>query len=143
VVFRWLCQLQLGSYSYDWISHPGRRSPQALVEGLEELHLGQRGMSIFELVEFERGRHLTVRMTFDTREGRLYHRFIDEIVATYLVVPGTAGDCRLVLKYCVRYQAGLAGRAARVLMPWLDLVMSRKQLLNFKGLAERTARGGS
>lgn len=33
-VFSWLCQLRAGAYSYDWISHPGRRSPRRLVPGL-------------------------------------------------------------------------------------------------------------
>ncbi len=60
VVFRWLCQLKAAPYSYDWIDNLGRRSPRRLTPDLERLARGQRVMTIFELVEFEHDRHLTI-----------------------------------------------------------------------------------
>ena len=47
-------------FSYDWIDNFGRQSPRELVPGLERLAVGQRVMSIFRLVEFERDVHLTL-----------------------------------------------------------------------------------
>jgi len=64
VVFRWLCQLRAAPYSYDWIDNWGRESPRTLTPGLDDLAVGQRVM-IFDLVEFERDRHVTLRMRRD------------------------------------------------------------------------------
>jgi hypothetical protein len=60
VVFRWLCQVRVAPYSYDLLDNLGRRSPQTLTEGLDQLELGQRFMTMFELVEFEQDRHITL-----------------------------------------------------------------------------------
>ncbi|WP_276748571.1 hypothetical protein [Chlorogloeopsis fritschii] len=66
ILFRWLCQLKVGSYSYDWIDRLERMffpvqdsiseppSPKQLIPGVENLALGQRVMGIFKLVEFEK-----------------------------------------------------------------------------------------
>src|SRR6266852_4326811 len=78
VVFRWLCQLRVAPYSYDWIDNLGRRSPRLLTPGLEDLAGGQRVMTIFTLVAFEADRHLTLYMD---------HPLFGEIGVTYLVSP--------------------------------------------------------
>jgi len=132
VLFRWLCQLRVAPYSYDWIDNLGRRSPRRLVPGLDALAVGQRVMTFFELVDFERDRHVTARAR--TAFGAL--------AASYVVVPVSPTACRLIVKLVVRYPAGPLGWLARRLLPWGDLVMMRKQLLTLKSLAEATARTG-
>ncbi len=127
-VFRWLCQLRAAPYSYDWIDNWGAESPRTLTPGLDELAVGQRVM-IFDLVEFERDRHLTLVM----RDGR---GLFGDVAVTYMVVPQPDGTSRLVAKLLVRYPPGLYGWLASLWLPWGDLVMMRKQLYNLKALAE-------
>jgi hypothetical protein len=130
VVFRWLCQLRAAPYSYDWIDNLGRRSPRTLTPGLEQLAVGQRAVAIFEVVDFEPGRHLTFR----TR--RFASRLFPAIAITYLLVPVTPDETRLLAKLALEVRPGLLGRAALAFLAWGDLVMMRKQLLTLRDLAE-------
>ena len=75
-MFRWLCQLRVAPYSYDWLDNFGRRSPRTLTPGLDALEVGQRVMTIFELLEFDADSHLTIR----TRSARF-----GVVVVTYRV----------------------------------------------------------
>jgi hypothetical protein len=132
IVFRWLCQLRVAPYSYDWLDNLGRRSPRSLTPGAERLELGQRVMGIFELVAFEPERQLTIRL----RKPGVF----PPLAATYLVAPLSAAACRLLVKLVVSPRPGLWDRIGGVVFPWLDLVMMRRQLLNLKQLAERDSR---
>lgn len=130
-LFRWVCQLRVAPYSYDWIDNLGRRSPRGLIPGLEALERGQRFMRTFRLVDFERDRHVTLF----ARGGVL-----GSIALTYLVVPVAGTGSRLVVKMLVAYpRVPLLRSLARAVLPWGDLVMMRKQLLTLKHLAERPA----
>ena len=131
VIFRWLCQMRIAPYSYDWIDNFGRQSPQSLIPGLDELARGQRVMTIFELVDFARNKHLTIR----TKKGRLASRLFGEVAISYLIIPAREGECRLVVKCLVRYPRGILGVLHRLMLPWGDLIMMRRQLLNFKDLS--------
>jgi hypothetical protein len=132
VVFRWLCQLRVAPYSYDWIDNFGRQSPRHLIPGLDELAVGQRVMGMFKLIDFERNQHLT---------GRATSRILGDVATTYLIAPESADGCRLLVKIVVAYPRGPVGWILRVLLPWGDLIMMRRQLLNFKQLAEGTSGG--
>jgi hypothetical protein len=128
VLFRWLCQLRVAPYSYDWIDNRGRRSPRTLLPGLDALALGQRFMGVFDLVDFEVGRSLTLRAR---------PSWLGAFAVTYAAVPVDAARSRLVVKLVMVYAPPLRS-VLRVLAPLADLVMMRKQLLNLKGLAERS-----
>ena len=127
-VFAWLCQLRVGAYSYDWISHPGRHSPRRLDASLQQLAVGQPVMDVFDLVEFERDVHLTLRL-------RTPGPF-PPCAVSYVIVPVGADRCRLVVKLVLKLRPTARDRLAGILAPWLDWFMMRRQLLNLKALSE-------
>lgn len=131
VVFRWLCQLRVAPYSYDLLDNFGRRSPRILTPGLDDLAVGQRVMKIFEIVAFERDRSLTLRLV---RRSNIF----GEIALSYMIVPSNASSVRLLARICVRYPALPVGPVARLILPFGDLVMMRRQLMTLRDLAERT-----
>jgi hypothetical protein len=132
VVFRWLCQLRVAPYSYDWIDNRGRQSPRRLTPGLERLELGQTIMTIFELRAFEPGRSLTVV----NRARRGARRLFGEVWVSYVVSARSGDACRLAAKLLVTYPPGPTGWLMRAVLPAGDFVMMRRQLLNLKGLSE-------
>lgn len=49
-----------------------------------------------------------------------------------------AKTCRLLVKLSIQYPRRAHGTLFRILLLWGDLVMMRRQLLNFKERAEQT-----
>ena len=131
-VFRWLCQLRVAPYSYDWIDNGGRRSPRTLDPDLEALEVGQRFMRIFVLESFEPG----VQITLGTPAGSRGAALFGSVRVSYWARRASAERTRLLVKLRVVPAPGAYGRAMRALLPWGDLVMMRRQLLNLKRLAE-------
>jgi hypothetical protein len=131
VVFRWLCQLRIAPYSYDWIDNLGRRSPPRLTPDLDRLVVGQPFMRIFDLAAFEPDRHVTLLL----RKPGLF----PPLAVSYLIAANPPHGSRLLVKLAVRLRPGLRDHIAAALLPWLDWIMMRRQLLNLKALAESSA----
>lgn len=130
-IFQWLCQLRVAPYSYDWIDNGGRQSPRHLNPALENLEVGQRVMTIFQLVDYEPDRHLTMVMASTSAIATF-----GEVAMSYVIVPRTAQQCRLVAKILVSYPKKGQWSLMRWCLPWGDVVMMRKQLFTIKHLAE-------
>ena len=88
-------------------------------------------MTIFTLVDFKLSEHLTIRLKPSPRIRALF----GDIGVSYLLVP-KGKCCRLLVKLVCRYPQSLRGRIMRPFLPWGDLIMMRRQLLNLKRLAE-------
>lgn len=121
-VWPWVAQVRLAPYSYDWIDNLGRRSPRHLV-GLPEPQVGEAfttagGRRRGRIVSVDPGRQLTAT--------------IMGAFMSYLLVPGERDTIRLLLKAVMQ-----TNRWAAVGLSIGDLIMARRQLLNFKHLAER------
>jgi hypothetical protein len=117
----WVAQVRIAPYSYDWIDNLGRRSPRNL-RNLPEPVVGEAftraaGVKLGRILSVEPPRQLTGR--------------IAGAVISYVLDERTSHSTRLVMK--------AVSDLPRVLAPALavgDLVMARRQLLNWKQLAE-------
>jgi hypothetical protein len=122
-VWPWVAQIRLAPYSYDWVDNLGRQSPQQL-RGLPDPVVGEafttalRGRATGRIAAVIPGEHLT---------GEI----MGAVMSYVLVSEGS--QTRLLLKLVTR-----RGRAIAPLVSLGDLVMSRRQLLNFARLAEQT-----
>ena len=120
-VWAWISQVRVAPYSYDWLDNGGRRSPRALLDLPEpvvgETFTASAGRKLGQVVQVEPGRSLT---------GRIRGAYL-----TYLLVPQSAVTTRLLLKLVMETNPVIAQALCLG-----DLVMARRQLLNFKGLAE-------
>ncbi|HTX26472.1 MAG TPA: hypothetical protein VME19_05585 [Streptosporangiaceae bacterium] len=121
-VWPWVAQVRLAPYSYDWIDNRGRRSPRHLA-GLPEPRVGDRfttagGRELGRIVSVDPGTQLT---------GTVMGAFM-----SYVLVPQDHDGTRLLLKVVMR-----TTRWAALGLSIGDLIMARRQLLNFKQLAER------
>ncbi len=102
IIYKWLCQMRVAPYSYDWVDNLGRRSPQELTPGLDRLSMGQRMMFIFEVVAFERDRQVTIRIETNLPGGSAF----GDCAISYLIVPQAEKECRLLAKLVLRYPGG-------------------------------------
>jgi hypothetical protein len=142
VVWRWLCQMHVAPYSWDWIDNAGRQSPRRLIPGLENLAVGQRMLTIFRLVEFEHGNQMTMHI-----EPR-HKWFWGDVGCTYQVESRGSGGSRIIYVWCVCVRRGTFGRVTglqylrKATAPLGELLMASKQLRTFKQLAEAQARAG-
>jgi hypothetical protein len=125
-VWRWLCQMSVAPYSYDWLDNRGHRSPRHLVPGVGDPVVGGR-VQVFRVTDVEPG-HQWSGLTIPAIFGRT--------AVTYAVEPDGPGS-RLVCRILTSQRGPVAWAWAR-LLAWGDLVMMRKQLLTFKELAETT-----
>jgi hypothetical protein len=123
-VWRWVTQVRLAPYSYDWIDNRGRRSPRELIDlpapVAGEAFTASGGRKLGRILAVDPERQLTAT--------------IMGAYLSYVLVPESPRVTRLLLKVVAR-----APRWTAAALSVGDLVMARRQLLNLKRLAERGA----
>ena len=121
VVWRWVGQVRVAPYSYDWVDNRGRRSPRTLL-ALDPPVVGE---------PFTRSGGRPLGRVLAVEEGRELTGTVMGGVLSYRVTPVGAARTRLVLKVVME-----RGRWLAPLVSVGDLLMARPQLLTFKALAE-------
>ena len=91
-------------------------------------------MRIFTLSAFEKDRHVTLRLKPKSSASKTF----GDIAVSYLIVPEVDGRGRLLVKLMVKHPRGLYGTLMQTVLPWGDLIMMRRQLLNLKRHSEET-----
>jgi hypothetical protein len=127
-VYRWICQIKLAPYSYDWMDNGGRESPRQLIPGTENIELGQNFM-VGPIVEFEKDNHITC--ISDPK----FEKIFGKMSLTYTVRSGNIGSVRIIVKIVIQAKNWFE-RLRAYLLGWGDLIMMRKQLINIKALSE-------
>jgi hypothetical protein len=135
VTYRWLQQLRVAPYSYDWADNFLLPSPARLTPRADRIAVGQRMMHVFSIVAFEPDATLTLGP-----RSRIATALLGTLYGTYVVTPRGSGGSRLFVKVNAIYPRSVFGRIIGGIMPWIDFVMMRKQLVRLKGYAERTVR---
>jgi hypothetical protein len=131
-VFRWICQLRVAPYSYDWIDNFGRQSPRHLIDGLDQLKVGQKVMKIFRVHDFLNDSFLTI---VPSPPPKL---LCADLQITYRCAPAATNLTRLMVRVEICYPKHPFRSIIRPLLPAGDLIMMRKQLLMLKQLCEQS-----
>ncbi len=122
-VWRWVAQIRLAPYSYDWIDNLGRPSPRQL-RPLPEPAPGEHFTTALG------GRHFG-RVVAVVPGEQLTGRIMGAVMSYVLVRQDLA--TRLLLKIVLAQ-----GRLVAPFLAMGDLVMARRQLPNLARLAEQT-----
>ena len=125
-VWPWVVQICLGPYSYDWIDDLGHQSPRRLF-GLPDHVVG--GPFTAALGGRPSGRIVAV-----VPGEQLIGKIMGAVMSYVLVPEGLTTRLLLRVVTC-------RGQAIASLLSVGDLVMARRELLNFARLAEQTALG--
>jgi len=137
LVYKWICQMKLAPYSYDKLDNKGKQSPQKLSQGIEKIKIGDKMMTIFRVIDFIPNKEVTIVMDIPPKP---YDKFYVPTAITYHLAPncdGIRNHTRLIVKYVASWNNTLLGVIEKIFIVFADFIMMRRQLLNFKKLAER------
>lgn len=134
LVYKWICQMKIAPYSYDNLDNRGNQSPQNLEPGTDKLKKGQKMMTIFNIESFTPGKEINLTMDMPPKE---WAKWYVPSAISYKIETSAKNKSRIIVKYIAKWPYTLRGWFERYLIVIADFIMMRRQLLNFKKLAER------
>lgn len=134
LVYSWLTHMKVAPYSYDRLDNGGNQSPQHLIPGTDNLKIGDKMMTIFHVEHFIKNKEITLVMDVPPDQ---YAKWYVPTVITYKIITKDETHSRVVVKYIADWPKTARGQAERLFIIIADFIMMRRQLLNFKKLAER------
>jgi hypothetical protein len=134
LVFQWICQMKVAPYSYDRLDNGGKQSPQHLTPSIGQLKIGDKMMTIFHVGHFIPYKEVTLIMDIPPDQ---YAKWYVPTVITYKIYAKGKNRSRVVVKYIADWPKTIRGHAERLFIIIADFIMMRRQLLNYKKLAER------
>jgi hypothetical protein len=134
LVYRWICQMKVAPYSYDKLDNGGKQSPQHLTPGIDKLKIGDKMMTIFHVEHYIPNEEITLVMDVPPAN---YAKWYVPTVITYKIIREDKHSSRVVVKYIANWPKTFFGQLERLFIIVADFIMMRRQLLNFKKLAER------
>ncbi|MHA1947269.1 MAG: hypothetical protein ACW97W_14285 [Candidatus Hodarchaeales archaeon] len=92
-------------------------------------------MTLFPLLSYTPNKHITFASPSNPILAHLYGQFL----VSYVIYKLNSQKSRLLVKIRWTFPKGGIGKLLRFFVPRLDLIMMRKQLLNFKKYSELTS----
>lgn len=130
-IYLWLCQLRFSACSYDLIGSWKKKALKTTLHNQPELKINHTVMGIFELISFEKDAQITLSIKPNSGYP------LESLIVSYMIIKQEANSCRLICKANMQYKPSLLGYIAKKILPWGDLIMMRRQMLNIKRFAER------
>ena len=94
---------------------------------------------MFELAAFEHPHHITLRVPHKDPTAKIF----GQAATSYCTFSNGKSQCRLINKIVLKSPSKPFGWLVRFAFPPGDWIMMRKQLLNFKRLAEKNRQGNA
>lgn len=139
LVYKWVCHMKVAPYSYDKIDNGGKVSPQDLIPGIENLKKNEKMMTIFNIESFTPQRQINLTMDIPPKE---WAKWYVPSAISYRIDKLSKSKSRIVVKYVAAWPHTIRGWFERYFIALADFIMMRRQLLNFRKLAERDYRRG-
>lgn len=137
-IFRWLKQLRIAPYSYDFIDNRFIKSPDFIIENLPPLKINSHFLLAFHIIEFEEDSFIACR--FCEPINPPVDLYMGELCFEYrITAQGTGVRLWCKIKGC--FNTNLSSKGFYAIFSAVNRIMMARQLKNIRKLSERLSSG--